>query len=153
MYVELKVQRRAFFLQQIRTNREIEKSSRTNAAALKVNLVIETRIETGGDELRQRCVGIDIRGNTRIVPAAKRRINPRRFMVVAELELGLVSLIVVGRKLQALKLKFLRILAEKKTTGDWRDAVGMRVGKRQRAMKAMQVGRFNSEFFTGYTTR
>src|SRR6185369_17940126 len=114
----LKVQGHPLLLQQIRANRKIQNGSRSNTAALKVNLVVKARIETGGGELRASCVRVNVRRNTRVVAAAERRINARRLMVVTELELGLVSLIVVGRKLQTLQLKFLWILAEEKTTGD-----------------------------------
>src|SRR5690349_5324310 len=49
--VELEIQRDAFFLHQVRADREVENRARTNAATLEIDLVEQPRIEAFSDKL------------------------------------------------------------------------------------------------------
>src|SRR6185503_5515612 len=76
LHVKLDVHGDAFLLHQIRADREIEDRARPHAPALKVDLIVQTRIETPRDEVGERRSGFDIGRYAGVVASTETRIQP-----------------------------------------------------------------------------
>src|SRR6185437_15346002 len=107
MHVKLEVHRHSFLLHQVRADREIENRARPHTPALKIDLVVQTRIEPLRDEVRERRSGIDVRRHAGVVASAETRIKARRAMVITDLKLRLVALIMIVGELQTVQKQVL----------------------------------------------
>src|SRR6185369_7340546 len=110
--VELEIHRHAFLLHQVRAYGKVQDHSWTNPPSLKINFVVQPRIESLRDELSQRRSRVDVRGHARIIASAKARIQSGTMMAVTYMKLRFVALVVVVGKIQARQKQILRILAD-----------------------------------------
>src|SRR5215216_722972 len=151
--VKLEVHRHPFLLHQVRAHREIQNRSRTHPPSLKVDFVIQTRIEALGNEVCDCRPRLDVHRHAGIVTSAKARIQSGRTMVVTNLKLRFVALVMVVCELEAFQKQILRIFAQKQTARDRRYAKRSCIRIGDEGVEAVYVSRLEADLLACDSSR